>query len=120
MQNIFLVVGSCRDTIILNGHPEIPEHLNSIPLECWSPEGSLYLGVIKTVAGNIVEVNGTIRNGQFVESVPLGSFVVVGDTTPQWFVQRYYAGVYNDMITKLMKKFGITDYKLSLKKGSCF
>lgn len=120
MQNIFLVIGSCRDTIILNGHPEIPEHSDGIPLECWSPGGSLYLGVIKSVAGNIVEIDGTISNGQLVDSVPLGSFVVVENTTSQWFVQRYYAGVYNDMITNLMKEFGITDYKLPFYKGRCF
>lgn len=78
------------------------------------------MGVIKSVAGNIVEIDGTISNGQLVDPVPLGSFVVVGNTTSQWFVQRYYAGVYNDMITNLMKEFGITDYKLPFYKGRCF
>ena len=116
MQNIFLVVGSCPDSVVLNG--ALPfKGGDEKPLECWAPDGTLYLGVIKDVAGNIVEIDGFIRNGAFVKEVPVGSLVCFGTESSQWFVSRYYSGVYNDMITNLMKEFGITDYKLPHYRG---
>lgn len=112
MQDIFLVIGSCSDTLVLNGSPT-----NScLTLECWAPNGVLYLVSVKSVAGNIVELQSIISNGKFETNVPLGSFVVISSDSAAWFVKRYYQGVYNQNIITLMKEFGIEDYQLPLCK----
>lgn len=116
MQNIFLVIGSCPDSVILNGVLPFKEGDEKL-LECWAPDGALYLGVIKDVAGNIVEIDELTRNEVSVKEVPLGSLVSFGTELSQWFVSRYYSGVYNNMIIDLMKEFGVTDYRLPYYKG---
>lgn len=114
MQNIFVVLNSCQDTLILNSflNDSVLKAQIDTTIECWAPDGGMFLCNVKDIAGNIVEVSSIIHNGRLVQNVPKASLVVISDGEGGWFIRRYYCGVYNKTITELMQKFGVTDYQL--------